>query len=213
VKAAIPTKSELKKGEMQPGQQSIIDRLIQEELLRFTSLDDISDPLASETGGGGGGDDDASKPLDAGLFENPADWFRDDKEVQSQGATPSTKSEPGWRESGMADSGPSPRNATPTGGLARSLEPRQSAPEPGRISAPPGRTSAPPSPAKQSGVTAARKSVSSAPPAEAPRKLAVPVDEEMPKPAGSSTMMYVVIALVVVIGGAAAAWFGGVIPH
>ena len=213
VKAAILTKSELKKGEMQPGQQSIIDRLIQEELLRFTSLDDISDPLASETGGSGGGDDDASKPLDAGLFENPADWFRDDKEVQSQGATPSTKSEPGWRESGMADSVPLQRNATPTGGLARSLEPRQSAPEPARISAPPGRTSAPPSAAKQSGVTAARKSVSSAPPAETPRKLAVPDDEALPKPAGSSTMMYVVIALLVVIGGAAAAWFGGVIPH
>jgi serine/threonine-protein kinase len=207
VKAAILTKAELKKGEMQPGQQSIIDRLIQEELLRFTSLDDMSDPLADSGGsaGGGGGDDDASKPLDAGLFENPADWFRDDKEVQAASGN-TTKSEPGWRESGGMGPGeghslPTPRNATPTGGLVRMLEPRTSQPEASR------RSSAPPEPVKQSGVTAPRKSVSSA-----PADIAPPA-EDLPKPKSSGATMYIVLAIVVAIGAGAAAWFGGVIPH
>jgi len=206
VKAAILTKAELKKGEMQPGQQSIIDRLIQEELLRFTSLDDMSDPLADSAnggGGGGGGDDDASKPLDAGLFENPADWFRDDKEVQTApAATGTTKSEPGWRESGIdSQEAPIPsRHATPTGGLARTLEPRQSQPDPRR-------SSAPPEPAKQSGVTAPRKSVST-PPVKAPA-----VGEAVPPKKSSGAMLYIGLAILVAIGAGAAAWFGGVIPH
>ncbi len=214
VKAAILTKAELKKGETAPGQQSIIDRLIQEELLRFTSLDDMSNPVADAGGaksggggGGGGGDDDASKPLDAGLFENPADWFRDDKDVQTsaQGVS-TTKSEPGWRESGIDsnDAPPPSRNATPTGGLARSLEPRASQPE-GR------RSSTPPSPAKQSGVTAPRKSVSDDA-APAPRKLAVS-DEPVRAAKSSGAMIYIVLAVIVAIGAGAAAWFGGVIPH
>jgi hypothetical protein len=203
VKAAILTKNELKKGEMQPGQQSIIDRLIQEELLRFTSLDDMSSASPADQAlglAGGGGDDDASKPLDAGLFENPADWFRDDKEVQASSSA-GTKSEPGWRESGMDQTALPPRNATPTGGLARSLEPRQSQPDPRR-------SSAPPEPAKQSGVTAPRKAVST-PPVKAPA-----IVEDVPAPKKSSgAMLYIGLAIVVAIGGAAAAWFGGIIPH
>ena len=199
VKTAIAEKAQLKKGETGPQQQSIIDRLIQEELLRFTSLDDISDPHAESSGGGG--DDDASKPLDAGLFENPADWFRDDKEVQT--AAPATKgntkSEPGWRESGIDDAPPPPppqRNATPTGGITRDLEPG---------SVPPNRrSSAPPSPAKQSGVTAPRKSVSQ--PASTP-------SDRPAAPRSNAAMIYVVLAIVVAIGAGAAAWFGGVIPH
>jgi serine/threonine-protein kinase len=206
VKAAILTKAELKKGEMQPGQQSIIDRLIQEELLRFTSLDDMSDPLA-DSGGSKGGDDDASKPLDAGLFENPADWFRDDKDVQAaSGSTSATKSEPGWRESGLdAQDAPSPpvRNATPTGGLARALEPHTGSVPLQR------RSSVPPEPAKQSGVTAPRKAQSNPPPST-PK---VAMDSEPPAPKRSSAPIYVALAIVVIVGGAAAAWFGGVIPH
>ncbi len=84
------------------GQQSIIDKLIQEELFRFTSLDDIS---------GGGLDigaesnpdtSDGAIPLDAGLFENPAEWFSGDAEVQGalEQAT-SSDSDDGWRESGI----------------------------------------------------------------------------------------------------------------
>jgi serine/threonine-protein kinase len=207
VKQAIEQKAQLKKGEQGPQQQSIIDRLIQEELLRFTSLDDMSDPLADS--GSGGGDDDASKPLDAGLFENPADWFRDDKEVQTApSATGSTKSEPGWRESGIdsdevaavpqparnVSHGVSHGRATPTGGITRELEPQSFPPAERRSSTPPA--------AKQSGVTAPRRSVSDPAPADHP-----------PARKSSSAMIYVVLAIVVVLGAGAAAWFGGVIPH
>ncbi len=207
VKSALEQKAQLKKGAESPQQQSIIDRLIQEELLRFTSLDDMSDPFAQS--GASPDSDDASKPLDAGLFENPADWFRDDKDVQT-GATAargSTSSSPGWRESGLEQDEPPPaRNATPTGGIARALGPassetRTSAP-PGRTSAPPGRTSAPP---QQSGVTAPRKAQTQVSPPT--------TSEPEPEPKKSSAALYVVIALVVVLGAGAAAWFGGIIPH
>ncbi|MCB9656265.1 MAG: serine/threonine-protein kinase [Polyangiales bacterium] len=88
------------------GQQSIIDKLIQEELVRFTSL-----------GGDGGGaghaldmDDDmgGAQPLDAGSFEDPSSWFSDDGDgagfgfgegAGAEGAAPL----PGWRESGVDD--------------------------------------------------------------------------------------------------------------
>jgi serine/threonine-protein kinase len=202
VKQAIEQKAQLKKGEAGPQQQSIIDRLIQEELLRFTSLDDMADPLADA---GAAGDDDASKPLDAGLFENPADWFREDNDVQAAPASNTrSSSEPGWRESGIdSDEAPavaaprevSHRNATPTGGITRELEP-QSHPPAER------RSSAPPAPAKQSGVTAPRKSVSEP----------APKDEPAPRKS-SGAMLYVVLAIVVALGAGAAAWFGGVIPH
>ncbi len=85
---------------VQAGQQSIIDKLIQEELLRFTSLDDFAaaQPI-------GVGADDGAQPLDAGLFENPAEWFSNDPEV---GAALGARQEPstaggdhGWRETGI----------------------------------------------------------------------------------------------------------------
>ncbi|MBX3249723.1 MAG: serine/threonine protein kinase [Myxococcales bacterium] len=82
-------------------QQSIIDKLIQEELLRFTSLDDFAaaQPIGVEAA-------DGAQPLDAGLFENPADWFSDDAEVGAAlgaglGSGSNTTSDHGWRESGL----------------------------------------------------------------------------------------------------------------
>ncbi|MEM9069736.1 MAG: serine/threonine-protein kinase [Myxococcota bacterium] len=92
-------------------QQSIIDKLIQEELLRFTSLDDMDEgsvaedvegsrPLSPEVLGG-------SQPLtgsDFQQFENPADWFSDDEEVGAaldQAGLLGPQDSPGWRESGL----------------------------------------------------------------------------------------------------------------
>ncbi len=84
-------------------QQSIIDKLIQEELFRFTSLDDMSvsavpgnAPLSPETA-------DGAQPLDAGLFENPAEWFADDTEVAEafDDASGITNAAPEWREAGL----------------------------------------------------------------------------------------------------------------
>ena len=113
---------------VQAGQQSIIDKLIQEELLRFTSLDDFAaaQPI------GVGAEADGAQPLDAGLFENPADWFSDDAEVDAAlGAgleKNTTGSDHGWRESGLE-------------GLAAELEddaePMPPPPRPSVPSAPP----------------------------------------------------------------------------
>ncbi len=64
---------------------SIIDQLIQEELLRFTSLDELSAPDAIPTRVS-----DGAAPLDAGLFENPADWFARDSEVSAAVASASS---------------------------------------------------------------------------------------------------------------------------
>ncbi|MEM9862279.1 MAG: serine/threonine-protein kinase [Myxococcota bacterium] len=80
-------------------QQSIIDKLIQEELFRFTSLDDISDAgLGVEASPD---TSDGAVPLDAGLFENPADWFSGDAEVGDALAEATGPESGGWRESGI----------------------------------------------------------------------------------------------------------------
>jgi len=84
--------------------QSIIDKLIQEELLRFTSLDDIDEEVDDLGASLSPDDADGAQPLDAGLFENPADWFSDDAEVGAAvdiAADGGEGSEPGWRESGL----------------------------------------------------------------------------------------------------------------
>ena len=85
-------------------QQSIIDKLIQEELLRFTSLDDMDEgaaagegamPLSPDVLGG-------AAPLLGSDFENPADWFSDDEEVGAAlDAATGGDSGPGWVESGV----------------------------------------------------------------------------------------------------------------
>ena len=86
-------------------QQSIIDKLIQEELLRFTSLDDMdagadagegATPLSPDVLGG-------AAPLLGSDFENPADWFSDDEEVGAalDAATGGDSGAPGWVESGV----------------------------------------------------------------------------------------------------------------
>ena len=74
-----------RKAEKPKQDQSIIDRLIQEELLRFTSLEDFAeDPLAPGAAPLSPDDVEGATPLDlggAGGFENPADWFSNDADV------------------------------------------------------------------------------------------------------------------------------------
>ncbi|HEY8432419.1 MAG TPA: serine/threonine-protein kinase, partial [Sandaracinaceae bacterium] len=93
-----------------PQEASIIDRLIQEELLRFTSLDDLgSDPLKLGQTPLSPEDVAGAQPLDPNGFENPADWFANDAEVADAvaGAAIGSRSEPGWRENGLPDDVPS----------------------------------------------------------------------------------------------------------
>lgn len=164
----------------QAGQQSIIDKLIQEELLRFTSLDDFA--AAQPIGVSGG---EGAQPLDAGLFENPADWFSDDAEVDAalgQGLEKNTTgSDHGWRESGLE-------------GLESDLEAEL---EP--TSMPPAPKPTPPRP------TPPRDN-----PRESPRVDPKPVDalpvlaQETPKKGGSGAVIALVVLLLLGAGGAAA---------
>ena len=88
------------------GQQSIIDKLIQEELVRFTSLGNDGGtqglmPAVDADDGGG------AKPLDAGSFEDPSSWFADDGDggfgFGDDAGANNGKGSPGWRESGVDD--------------------------------------------------------------------------------------------------------------
>ena len=191
VKEVVERKNKVVK----PQEASIIDRLIQEELLRFTSLDDLSGeapvavgqtPLSPEDVAG-------AQPLDPLGFENPADWFADDAEVADAvagAASPTTKSEPGWRESGLEAPG---LGLDAPSDLANLLESDAPPPPAGRVSRP---TPEPP------------RAPTPQPPMPRPVELAVPT----PEPRGGA-MKWVAIALVLVIAGAgAAAWFGGFIP-
>jgi serine/threonine protein kinase len=95
-----------------PQEASIIDRLIQEELLRFTSIDEVDgdglaegqSPISPDEIGEG------AAPLADFDFENPAEWFSDDAEVSEAVAVTTAgaeSSEPGWRESGLVSEGES----------------------------------------------------------------------------------------------------------
>ncbi len=210
VKACLAQKAKSNK----PQDQSIIDRLIQEELLRFTSLDDMRDPLNPGSVPLSPEDVEGAKPLDAGTFENPADWFSDDADVAAAlgGHDESAEnSSPHWHESGIDSTGGN-------GNLASLLE-NDEASEPsarGNTSRPPRSTNgskpAPASSTPPQAATSNRPTPKPAPKAK-PKLPAAPEPEPAPpaKPGGGAAI-YVVIALVLVVGGVAAAYFGGVIP-
>ncbi|MGF1465873.1 MAG: serine/threonine-protein kinase [Sandaracinaceae bacterium] len=195
---------ERRKGPTEPEEGSIIDRLIQEELLRFTSIDELDGepveegqtPLSPDDVGG-------AQPLDALSFENPADWFSDDEEVKDAVAAASgtdAPATPGWRESGLERHGPE---------LASLLEaderPRaQAAPPPApTASQDPGPPPIPPAPNPPTGpaIPQVRQPASSH---------AVPDDGRgvgtATEPSGTSPMVWIalVVILVLVAGGTAA---------
>lgn len=109
----------------QQGDQSIIDRLIQEELVHFTSLDDKNDVPARDSSSGER-DITGSQPLDAGSFENPADWFSGDSEAPGPADKASALDE-GWHESGV-EALPAANGATPSSARAPAAARAQKAP-------------------------------------------------------------------------------------
>tara|TARA_B100001750_G_scaffold144356_1_gene115218 strand:- start:221 stop:1660 length:1440 start_codon:yes stop_codon:yes gene_type:complete len=166
-------------GQTPSNQQSIIDKLIQEELLRFTSLDDMDDP--SVGGAATSPDTDGAMPLDAGLFENPADWFSDDADVAAalESNSGDEGSTPGWRESGLESLAATLEQDEP---LAATRDENVGA------SVPPARTSSPNPPA--------------APAAAAPAPA--------PAPSGGGSSGLVIGLIVLLLAGAgAAAYFLG----
>jgi len=192
VKWVIDSKKATKAG--QKADVSIIDRLIQEELLRFTSLDDAPQTVGPASDSG---ENDGAKPLDGGLFENPADWFADDNEVQSAVETKARDQNrgPRWAETGVEEQ--------PDADLSDMLEDKASgetaAEPPPRVSKPPAeRVSKPPTEPKAQET--------------AKPKLETTADDAKARPAEapkSNAMLYVGIALVVLAGAGAAAYFGG----
>jgi len=195
----VVKEAEKSKKPAKQGQQSIIDRLIQEELLRFTSLDDLSDPLNPGAQPLSPEDVQGAKPLDLGAFENPAEWFSDDADVaaaidgQSRAGSQPGVGQRGWNEAGLeqnhGDDGPS-------GDLSSLLESDDHA-QPSRTSDPgrPAPRLSAPGPQPMTFQEAAIHAV------DAPAK---------PK---SMAWLWALVAVVVLGGAGAAAWFLGFIPH
>jgi len=181
--------------------QSIIDRLIQEELLRFTSLDDMSDPLNPGAQPLSPTDVDGAKPLDAGLFENPAEWFSDDADVAAAVDRHVGPGTPGWRESGVDDAN---RSYEP-GDLASVLESSTGASE-----VPPAPPRIPPemqSPPRARMPTPPPQMQPLPPPPRVPQQ--APARSAKKKGGGGAAWMLVVLFLLLAGAGAAAAWYGG----
>ncbi len=192
--------SDRKSKASKPQEASIIDRLIQEELLRFTSLDDMSGGAGMTTGETALSPDDVAgaQPLDPLGFENPAAWFADDADVADAvgvASSPGTGSEPGWREAGIETDAPSD--------LANLLESDAPPPSRPRIAPPSGRVSpAPPPPRPIDEVPRAK-------PVELPTPQAIKPTE----PKGGPMKWVMLLVVVLLAGAGAAAWFGGLIPH
>lgn len=182
VKKVVEQRKNAKKA---PQEASIIDRLIQEELLRFTSLDDIdeSDPSNAGQQSLSPDNDAGAQPLDAAFFENPAEWFADDADVAGGGPvdiSSSTPSEPGWREAGLEGE---------TSDLAGLLEAESIEEDLGP--APPA------APVK----------------VDLPTPEPAPMPAAAAKSGGGAMKWVVLVAVLLIVAGGAAAWFGGLIPH
>lgn len=200
VTRVVEAKAAAKAGQQR--EQSIIDRLIQEELIRFTSIGDLAEPLvpvemAPRDFGG---------PAGASL-ENPADWFKEDDDVLAGigGEQGKAKDEKGWRESGVevgADSIADLLDESVAEIEAETSPKRPSlAPEVGKRSVP---SDVPTRPSGEIGI--AKPAESRAPSA---RPLAQPSAPPAPPKSSGSAGMMVAVVVVVAIGAAAAAYFGG----
>lgn len=209
VKWVVDSKKAAKTG--QKADVSIIDRLIQEELLRFTSLDDVADTGDSSDSG----EKDGAAPLDAGLFENPADWFAEDQDVQSAVDAKAREQNrgPRWAETGVEN----------PGGLSDILEAKPEAnakphaaqdaarSEPARAGA--AKTDAVRPEAAKNETAKNETAKNEAAKSEAAKSEARPLkldDDERPHAAPkSNAALYVAIAIVLIAGAGAAAYFGG----
>jgi serine/threonine-protein kinase len=193
---------------------SIIDQLISDELLAFTSLDDMSDPLnpqateeatAARPKSPGAG----ARPLDAGSFhergDDPNAWYADDSLDEATNFFDRNTLESTDNKSGKSD----PME------LAALLERED---ETGKL-----RVDA--EQAKKLGRDLTRITTGKNPkvpanhPGLADTEKLPPVSDEVVEAAtraatrSSGALKYVVIAGVVLAGAGAAAWFTGLIPH
>jgi len=202
---------------------SIIDQLIQEELLAFTSLDEMNDPLNPSSGSirpaelqakarpnAAGG----ARPLDAGSFnaglENPSEWFQDEEFDQPTAFFDRQSLDPGKSPAsdptdlaGLLERDEMKGARVPTrdktDALVSMLETEiAEAAQAANLSDGQGDTS-----------DLQRRKGSLSPTA----KLSAAPEPAKAKGSGGGALKYVVIALVLLAGAGAAAWFGKLIPH
>jgi len=101
VREVVEEKKAQAKREGKQRDASIIDKLIQEELLRFTSLGEGPGEAANASGEPSTTNAppvaEGAAPLDPGVFENPTDWFKDGVgDFDPEGA----KATSGWHQPG-----------------------------------------------------------------------------------------------------------------
>jgi serine/threonine protein kinase len=186
---------------------SIIDQLISDELLAFTSIDDMSDPLSSAPNKPASPDRQkpsqaaGAKPLDAlsfGRGEDPTAWYSDEDSTDEATsffdrntleATADGKRSDPQELAALLESDETGKNKVPPPpNLGKLLEGAENDADKGG--------------AELSDLAQTRK-----PPAPTSPGLAAT------QPSGSGAGTYLVIALVVLGALGAAAWFGGLIPH
>jgi serine/threonine-protein kinase len=195
---------------------SIIDQLISDELLAFTSLDEMSDPLnpgskpapapqqgdRSNAAPGVG-----ARPLDAGSFtksgENPSAWFTEDdadastnffdrNTLEAVEAGSAVKSDPHELAALLEKDDETGKGRVPPNQLADLGKLFESELEPSdKVGAEPVEL---PGGRKREGARTEKPSPAA-------------------RSAGGGALKYVVLAVVVLLGAGAAAWFGGLLPQ
>ena len=203
--AALVAGAMKEKQKKKPQQGSIIDKLIEEALLEFTSLtDDKAGGDASPQRKPSAEESQATAPLDLGSFVDPKSWI-DDMALDQPSKAPSA-----------ALSGQLPANVT-AGNLSALEEdeplptsgPAVPSPPPPPMNPAPAPVAAPrPAPVPTGAAPAPVSSPKSLPPGQtASSQLGTPEKK------GGSGAIIAVVLLLLVVGGVAGAWFAGLIPH
>jgi eukaryotic-like serine/threonine-protein kinase len=209
MQSVVATRTDEKRRKMD---SSIIDQLISDELLAFTSLDDMSDPLNPSAKGAPGAvvvdkakpPGAGARPLDAGSFGRGQSntWYVDDDSVD-EATNFFDRSTLVEAESGKGKSDPHELAALlekeDQTGKAR-VDPKQAADLEKLLASEVSENKAG-AEALDLGKRKAAPAVVSASALAAQGK------------GSSGALKYVIIALLVAGAGAAAAWFGGLIPH
>ena len=196
---------------------SIIDQLISDELLAFTSLDDMSDPLnpqaaensaATRPKPAGAG----AKPLDAGSFhergEDPNTWYADDdtfdeatnffdRNTLDANETKSGKSDP-MELASLLENDETGRQKIDQAAAAKARDAIRQSGKNARVNQP-----------SNSGWADTER----LPAVTDEIVVAAATAERTASARAAGPLKYIVLAVVVLLGAGAAAWFTGLIPH
>jgi serine/threonine protein kinase len=170
----------------QKDEQSMMDRLIEEELVRFTSIDEqpvsASHPPAPEASAGAGS-------WGGGDFENPADWFASESLLPPPPEPAAAPQQPAPGRSAPVDPG---RN-----------EPAAKAAIPDKQE--PAARAVPETADREAGVEMA--------PADSPEAEQAAIARQPPARGKVGPAVVIAAAAIIVAAAGAAAWLGDLIPH